>query len=169
MSDNSMLDISLGSPLLESNNGENTKKIVQYMHNNVPMAVLIAMTMMNRYVFENTTCSAGSKAGIIIVFIVLTILNFVWTIIRSQHDFTTNYPHTDNQWKIYAGWQCLSSVLTFYAFNYYIHKGIPFNCFFEYNEIAAELLFYLSFAIIATISYIEHSQWKKLPGGFEFH
>jgi len=162
-----MEEFALDLPETDPDDAGAVKNIIQYMHNNTPTAVLIAMTMMNRYVFENIDCSAGNQVGIIIVFIILTVLNFAWTIVRSKHDFTVNYPHTDNQWKTYAGWQCLTSILSFYSLNYYIHKGVPFNCFFQYNEIAAEMLFYLSFAVIATISYIEHTKWKKLPGGFE--
>jgi hypothetical protein len=152
--------------LIEIDNKDESINILKYMHNNIPTAVIIVMTMLNRYAFENVPCNTNSKFGIILVFILLTIINFIWTTIRSKNDFTTNYPHTGNRWKYYALWQCITSILSFYSLNYYIHKGVPFNCFFSYNEIAAEIMFYLSFLVITTISYLEHYHWKKIP--FQF-
>ena len=140
-----------------------TKQIIEYMHNNVPIAVLIGMSMVNRYVFEGIECSNTSKGAAVIIFLVFTSLNIVWTLIRSKHDFTTNYPHTGNNWMKYAWLQCLVSTLSFFSFDYYIHKGEPFNCLAKYNERVAEAMFYVSFTAIAFISYVEHSRWKKLP------
>uniref|UniRef100_A0A6C0J6X6 Uncharacterized protein n=1 Tax=viral metagenome TaxID=1070528 RepID=A0A6C0J6X6_9ZZZZ len=141
-----------------------TIQIIKYIHNNIPISVLIGMSMMNRYVFEGTTCSKALKNSAIITFIVLSILNFIWTAVRCKHDFLLNYPHTGNKWKNYAVLQCIISMLSFFSLNYYIHKGVPFNCFIPYNKTLADTLFYLSFSVIITISYVEHISWKKIPG-----
>jgi len=141
-----------------------TIQIIKYVHNNIPISVLIGMTMMNRYVFEGSNCSREIKNSAIITFIVLSILNFIWTAVHTKHDFLLNYPHTGNKWRTYAVIQCLISLLSFFSLNYYIHKGVPFNCFTPYDKTVADTLFYLSFSTIITTSYVEHIYWKKLPG-----
>lgn len=134
--------------------------IVTYMHNNIPVAVLIVMTMLNRYIFEKTSCN---RLAISFTFLFLTLMNCIWVVVRSRSDFIQNYPHTGTQWKKYALCQCIISVISFYSLNYYTHKGVPFNCFFPYSELASELLFYTSFVLITLISYVEHYYWKKIP------
>lgn len=132
------------------------------MHHNIPIAVLIVMSMLNRYVYENVRCKEVSESGIIVVYVIISVMNFIWVTVRSRHDFLINYPETGSKWKKYAFYQCMISILSLYSLNYYVNKGVPFNCFFAYNETLAETLFYLTFGIITTLSYIEHSVWKKL-------
>lgn len=136
--------------------------IIQYMRNNIPFTMVMAMAMLNQYSFTNMECTQVNKAGIILAFLLLTIIDVVWTVYHCKIDFTVNYPHTGNKWVKYATIRSLTSVLAFYSVNYFIHLGDPFNCFFPYNVASANVMLYLSFLTVATVSYIEHYYWKKL-------
>lgn len=137
------------------------------MRHRVPIAVITVLTMLNHYYFSDLDpyeCQKSSqkKALIITAFIILGLFDLVWTVKQCQLDFITNYPYTGIKWMYYAAVQGFTSLLSFYSVNYYLHKGVPFNCFFEYNQVKAEVFFYLSFLFIAGVSYLEHYYWKKL-------
>lgn len=136
--------------------------IMHYMRNNVPFIMIMTMAMLNQYAFGSMDCTAGNKAGIILVFAVLTVVDVLWTVYHCHVDFTVNYPDSGSKWKRYAAIRAATSVLAMYSLNYFIHQGVPFNCFFGYDVVAANVVLYLSFATIATVSYIEHYYWKKL-------
>lgn len=136
--------------------------IMHYMRNNIPFTIVIALAMLNQYAFNDITCTTSNKVAIIISFITLTFIDVVWTVYHCKVDFTVNYPHSGNRWKKYAIVRSLTSLLSFYSLNYFIHQGVPFNCFFDYSIIAANIMLYLSFATVATVSYVEHYYWKKL-------
>ena len=138
-----------------------TIMVIKYIHHNIPIFPLMVMTMLNHIVFENKTneknCTDALKAGTVISFAALVMLNFVWIIICCDYDTL----FTRNNWRTYAWWRCIISIFTFYAFNNYINKGAPFNCFIEYSETLADTLFYISILIVINISCIEHMGWKK--------
>jgi hypothetical protein len=147
------------SPATEPDSNIN---IAHYMRNNVPFTIVVVLAMLNQYTFEDIECTQGNQAAIIISFILLTIIDVVWTTYHCKIDFIYNYPYSGSQWKKYAVIRSLTSILAFYSLNYFIHKGTPFNCFFSYNAVAANVMFYLSFLTVATVSYVEHYYWKKL-------
>lgn len=136
--------------------------IVHYMRNNVPFTIVMAMAMLNQYAFNDVACTDGSRAGIFLTFLTLATLDVVWTIYHCKVDFTVNYPNSGTKWRKYAFVRSLTSLLAFFSINYFIHQGVPFNCFFNYNAVAANIVLYLSFVAVATTSYIEHYYWKKL-------
>jgi hypothetical protein len=121
------------------------------------------MTTMNRYFFEHDECTSSMRVGIILSFTALTLLNIAWTVWKCRVDYVHYYPQSRDHWKYYATVQALVATVSFYSMDYYVHKGVPFNCFFQYNEAASETMFYLSFALITVISYLEHHIWKKIP------
>jgi hypothetical protein len=133
--------------------------ILHYMRNNIPFAVVIAMSLLNQYV--RWECTPMHQTLIIITFTVLTVADVIWTAYHCKVDFTYNYPHIGSRWKRYAVVRSLTSVLSFYSVNYFVHQGIPFNCFFPYNVVASNILLYVSFVVISVISYIEHYYWKN--------
>jgi hypothetical protein len=137
--------------------------IINYMRNNIPFTIVMAMAMVNKYAFNNIVCTDGMHVGIFFTFLILSTLDVVWTVYHCKVDFTVNYPHSMNQWRKYAIVRSSTSLLAFFSINYFVHKGVPFNCFFGYNSVAANVILYLSFATVATVSYIEHYYWKKLP------
>lgn len=145
-----------------SSDPKSTLNIVHYMRNNIPFTIVITMAMLNQYVFEDIICTRSAKAGIILTFIFLTVMDVMWTVYHCHVDFAIYYPHTGNKWKKYALARSITSILSFYSLNYFIHRGTPFNCFFDYNEVTANVVLYLSFLLIATVSYAEHFYWKKL-------
>lgn len=147
------------SPATEPDSNVN---IMHYMRNNVPFTIVMMLAMLNQYAFVDIECTASNKAGIILAFLFLTIFDIVWTIYHCKVDFTINYPHTGRQWVKYACIRSFTSVLAFYSVNYFIHRGVPFNCFFPYSVVASNVMLYFSFITIATVSYIEHYYWKKL-------
>lgn len=151
-------------PYAPATTEQSNVNIIQYMRHNIPVAILIVMVMLNRYLFEDIKCTSSAKVTIAITFLSLTVIDCIWTTVKCKVDFTQNYPHTGRKWIKYAIIQCCCSLISFYSLNYYIHKGVPFNCYFNYNEVAAELMFYMSFLFISLISYIEHAHWKALPG-----
>jgi len=136
--------------------------ILQYMRNNVPFSMVMAMAMLNQYSFTDMECTSANKAMVIFAFLFLTVIDIVWTVYHCKIDFTMNYPHTGRKWTKYAIVRSVTSVLAFYSVNYFIHLGVPFNCFFPYDVIRANAMLYLSFLTVATVSFIEHYYWKKL-------
>jgi hypothetical protein len=122
----------------------------------------MAMAMLNQYAFTDIECTPGNKIAIILTFIVLAILDAVWNIYHCKVDFTINYPHSGHRWIRYAIVRSLTSLLAFFSVNYFIHQGVPFTCFFPYDAVIGNIVLYLSFATIATVSYVEHYYWKKL-------
>lgn len=147
------------SPATEADSKVN---IIHYMRNNVPFTIVVVMAMLNQYAFSDITCTPGNKVGIILTFLFLAVIDVIWTVYHCKVDFTINYPNSGKKWIKYATIRSLTSLLAFFSFNYFIHQGTPFNCFFSYNAIAANVILYLSFLTIATVSYIEHYYWKKL-------
>lgn len=145
-----------------ASSNDSNLNIIHYMKSNVPVSVLFIMTILNRYFFDNDTCSSGMKAGVIITFTILGIFNIIWTAWHCRIDYIHNYPESRSHWKYYAATQAIVSTIAFYSVDYYLHKGLPFNCFFQYNQVASEIMFYLSCTAIVGISYLEHTVWKKL-------
>ena len=143
---------------------ESQVNVISYMVRNVPVIVLLAQTALNNEAFRELgeECTPGAKAGIIVSFTVLTLVGLLWTVIQSRADYMHNYPHAQRNWGLYAAIQSVVMVWSFYSLNYYTHEGVPFNCFFQYNKTGAQVMFWLSFVLIGTISYMEHNYWKKL-------
>ena len=130
------------------------------MRKNIPILSLVGMTMVNRLVFENTKCNDSNKAIAVIIFTAFAMLNFGWIIV-CWFDYALTHPHIRHKWKCYASWQCIISLYSFFSFNNYINKGLPFNCFISYDESVADTMFYLSILLITNISCVEHMEWKK--------
>lgn len=149
-------------PIAPATDPESSLNIMHYMRNNVPFTIVVVLAMLNQYAFEDMDCTPGNKALIVMTFISLTVADIVWTVYHCKVDFTHNYPQSGTKWRRYAVIRSVTSVLTFYSLNYFIHKGVPFNCFFSYNEVAANIMFYLAFLTVATVSYVEHYYWKQL-------
>ena len=131
------------------------------MRTNIPLAVLLIMTALDHYFFEHDVCTVHMKIGIVISFSMLGLFNILWTCWHCRVEYQHYYP--SQHWYQYAILQSIVSTFAFYTFNYYAHKGVPFNCFFPYNALASEITFYLSFLLIIIISTIEHRVWKKIP------
>lgn len=146
------------------------EKIVDYMHNNIPTAVFIVLSMFNRYLFDTKNCTDNRRIGILLVFTLLSIIDCVWTIYKTHRRYIRDHPRPVNhKWMHYAAIQCIVSVLSLFSLTYYLHDGVPFNCFFNYQPVSAEVLFYLSFAFIWLISWLEHYYWTKEPGYLPQH
>jgi len=135
---------------------------IHYMRNNIPFSMVMVMAMLNQYSFTDMNCTPANKAIVISTFLLLTVIDVVWTVYHCKIDFTVNYPHTGHKWIKYAVIRSATSVLAFYSVNYFIHLGAPFNCFFPYNAVMANVMFYLCFLTVSTVSFIEHYYWKKL-------
>ena len=138
--------------------------VANYMHHNIPIAIILAQTAFNNEVFKklDEECTSGDKAAIIVIFLFLTFMGLIWVIVKCRSDYIHNYPHAISGWRWYAAIQSVVMIISFYSINYYTHEGVPFNCFFEYNATASQIMFWMSFVLVATISYMEHAYWKKL-------
>lgn len=133
------------------------------MHNNIPLGIVVVISMLNQYVFESMECSTDNRVAIAFIYAVLAIFDVYWTVLHCKSDFQVNYPHSGQRWVRYAIIRTLTSLLSMFSFSYFIHKGVPFNCFYEYSRTFANVMFYLSFLIVMTVSYTEHYYWKRLP------
>lgn len=139
--------------------------VVHYMRTNVPFFLVTVLSMLNQYSFENMECTAENKTLVIVTYIIITLIDVVWTVLHCKHDFLINYPHTGDMWVHYAILKTSGSVLSLFSVNYFVHKGIPFNCFVDYDPVMSNTLFYLSFAIVTLIGYFEHYYWKRIEPG----
>lgn len=144
-------------------NADSQLNIIHYMRNNVPLSLVVVLSMLNQYVFEDMACTMSDKVNIAWIYFVLVIFDVYWTIIHCKNDFEINYPHTGTRWTRYAAIRVSTSLVSMFSFSYFVHKGVPFNCFYPYDNTFANIMFYLSFLLVTAVSCAEHYYWKKLP------
>jgi hypothetical protein len=141
---------------------ESNINVLTYMKNNIPFSLVVVLSMLNQYVFETMECSLENKIAAVATYAALSVFDVFWTVHHCKIDFTHNYPHTGTKWMNYAAVRAFTSLLSMFAFNYFVHKGAPFNCFFPYNPIVSNIMFYLSFLTVLSVSLTEHCFWKRL-------
>ena len=138
----------------------NTANIRKYMESQIPKFAISAWTMVSHYALDK--CNNSSKFTVPICFGVLLVLTAIWESFYAQEDY-----HNKNSKRIslccYIITKVSSALLAFIAYSYFCYNGSPFNCLFGYSSELANILFYLSFAVIATIAYVEKNYIDNDP------
>ena len=126
--------------------------IRKYIESQIPKFAIVTWTMISHYALDK--CNNSSKYAVPICFSILVVLTAIWEFFCAQADY-----HRKNSNRVslycYAGIKVPSAVLAFIAYSYFCFNGNPFNCVFKYSVELANILFYLSFAVITTIACVE--------------
>ena len=64
---------------------------------------------------------------------------------------------------VYCSLNSIISMGAFISTTYYINNGEPYMCIFNYDKNIAAIQFYMTYAIIFVISYIEQHMLSKIP------
>jgi hypothetical protein len=87
--------------------------ILHYMKNNIPFSLVVVLSMLNQYVFEDMDCTTENETAAITTYSALTVFDIVWTVQYCRVDFLHNYPH--RSWIKYATIRACTSVQLFYS------------------------------------------------------
>jgi hypothetical protein len=141
--------------------------IFTYMRDNVPFLVIAILSVLNFYFFSGIQlpCSQEIRIGIIVSFSLLAALDVVLTTLSCRRVYCIDYPQYKTHWWRYALIEVIISLFSFFSLNYFIHQGVPFTCFYEFNSALAQSTFYIFLTLIAGLGYFKHKCWKKLPIG----
>ena len=93
----------------------------------------------------------------------LCLITGIWEAAHAYSDYNKKYPNRTKKERI--GYTILSSMISIWIFIvtcYYIENGAPFSLLFNYNIIAANIIFYMSYGLVSLITYLEHFKWPKL-------
>lgn len=93
----------------------------------------------------------------------LCVITGIWEAAHAYSDYKKKYPTRTEKERI--GYTILSSMISIWIFIvtcYYIENGVPFSLLFDYNTIAANIIFYMSYGLVSLITYLEHFKWPKL-------
>lgn len=103
---------------------DSSLNIVHYMRNNVPLGLVIVISMFNQYLFENMECTTDNKVAIAFIYVLLAAFDVYWTVLHCKNDFQVNYPHSGQRWIRYAIIRAFTSLLSMFSFSYFVHKGL---------------------------------------------
>jgi hypothetical protein len=137
-------------------------RIMHYMKRTVPVVVLLCSFMLEHHGFLKP-CAEDAKKAVLACYTVLSILDFSWTFLMASYTFKRLYPDSPKRWVAYSCIQASVSVLYFIAVVYFTNDGFPLSCVTPYNRTVAQALFYVAFVLTASVAYVEHFLWRKLP------
>lgn len=134
--------------------------IRKYMGSQIPKFSIVSWTMISHYALDK--CNYSSKYTVPICFGILVALTAIWEFFCARSDYLRK-----NSKRVslccYIMIKVSSALLAFIAYSYFCFRGNPFNCLFKYSTELANILFYLSFAVIVTIAYIEKTYVDSDP------
>jgi hypothetical protein len=132
----------------------NYSKIIsplELLRSKIPLFILTVQMSITNLAFN--TCP-NSIVPFLIYFPILSILCLIY---EGLHCYV-KYNKIKNKSKKWLIIVCstIISYISFFSVSYYIPGGKPFSCYSGYNSVTSTLIFYLSFCIVYTYSYIEH-------------
>ena len=141
---------------------ENYNKYISGLKRYVPALPLgVHMTIVN-FGYEKCINDSNHIYGFWAYYIILLILTGIWEGFHSYYHFLKVYPHKSSKSRIiFTVISTLVSVLSFFALTYFIQSGKPFSCYYSYSNIASGILFFLTYAVVCTITYVEQFYWGK--------
>ena len=142
-------------------------KIIVSMKKKIPILPLTIQLVITNSVYNNKNNVELSYStyliGFWIYFPLLCLITCIWESFHAYTEYKNKYPQRTHKERVcYTILSTFISLWVFIATSYYINDGIPFSILFEYNTIIANITFYMSYALVSLITYLEHYKWPKL-------
>jgi len=143
------------SIVLTKTNFQKGMEILTTMIHKIPVFVLSIHLAIVSEVYDVCNNSSEQKTLFWVYYPFMCVLCFLWEFLYIYLHIGSKISYVGHKNICYSLTNAFISLFSYISTSYYMQDGKPFSCVFDYDKNIATVFFYLSYAIIFTVSTFE--------------
>ncbi len=141
-------------------------QLFEYTHvvrRKIPLSALCLQLAIANIFYQGCDKYEHYESGFWIYFPVMCFLCLVWEIFDAIKTYQKIYNHKSRySTNVFGTISGFISMWTFVSISYFMANGRSFDCVYVYDNLLANILFYVSIFLVLSFSYIEYFKWGNV-------